>query len=106
MAQSITTHKLEEIFKSEDIFLLDVRSSAAFNGWILQNEARGGHIPGAISFPVEWFKDLGNEEAVKKLAEKGISTEKPIIVTGYGQSDIKTAASYLETIGFSDIQIH
>jgi thiosulfate/3-mercaptopyruvate sulfurtransferase len=106
MVQSITTLKLEELLSSNDVFLLDVRPSAAFNGWQLQNEARGGHIPGAVSFPQEWFDDLGNEEAVKKLMEKGITKEKSIIVTGYGQSDIKTAVNHLEEIGFSKIQIH
>jgi rhodanese-related sulfurtransferase len=33
MVQSITTFKLEELLSSEDIFVLDVRPSAAFNGW-------------------------------------------------------------------------
>jgi thiosulfate/3-mercaptopyruvate sulfurtransferase len=84
MIQSITTLKLEELLSGEDIVLLDVRPSAAFNGWPIHNEARGGHIPGAVSFPVEWFDDLGNEEASKKLAEKGITKEKSIIITGYG----------------------
>ncbi len=106
MVQSITTFKLEELLSNEDIFLLDVRPSAAFNGWPLLNEARGGHIPGAVSFPLEWFNDLGNEEAVKKLMEKGITKEKSIIITGYDQSDIKTAASHLEAIGFYNIRIH
>jgi len=97
---------LEELLSSEDIFLLDVRPSAAFNGWQLQNEARGGHITGAVSFPVEWFDDLRNEETVKKLMEKGITKEKSIIITGYGQPDIETAASHLEKTGFSNIRIH
>jgi thiosulfate/3-mercaptopyruvate sulfurtransferase len=104
--QSITSLKLEELLSSKDFFLIDVRPSAAFNGWQLRNEVRGGHIPGAISFPFEWFDDLGNKDAAKKLAEKGITREKSIIVTGYGQPDIETASIYLEEIGFTNILVH
>jgi 3-mercaptopyruvate sulfurtransferase SseA len=104
--QSITTLKLEELLSNEDIFLLDIRPSAAFNGWPLLRETRGGHIAGAVSFPVEWFGDLGNERAVKKLVEKGITKEKSIIVTGYGKLDTEAAVSHLESIGYSEIQIH
>lgn len=106
MIESITSLKLEELLSNKDVSLLDIRPSAAYNGWTIRNEVRGGHIPGAISFPNEWFDDLRNEAAIKKLAEKGITKEKSIIVTGYGQPDIKTAASYLESIGFSNILIH
>jgi len=103
--QTITTLKLEELLSGKDNLILDVRPSAAFNGWKLRNEARGGHIPGAVSFPLEWFDDLGNENAVKKLEEKGITKDKSVIITGYEKSDIETAAKHLEEIGFSKILI-
>ncbi len=36
-----------------DVSLVDVRPLAAYNGWRLDGEARGGHIPGAVALPDE-----------------------------------------------------
>jgi len=106
MVKSITTSELSENFSNDDVAVLDCRPSAAFNGWQLHGEARGGHIPGAVSFPVEWFDDLGNDSALEKLSDKGITPAKSIIITGYGPRDINDTADNLETLGFSDILIH
>ncbi len=103
--RSITTLKLEELIYTDDIFLLDVRPSAAFNGWTLRNENRGGHIPGAISFPLSWFNDLSEENVVIKLEEK-VTTDKPIIVVGYNKLDSETSISYLKSLGYSDVKIY
>ena len=35
--------------------VIDVRPIAAYNGWRLGAETRGGHIPGARAFPIAWL---------------------------------------------------
>ena len=38
--------------------LVDARPLAAYNGWRLGSEPRGGHIPGAGAIPSEWLARL------------------------------------------------
>lgn len=52
---------------------------AAYNGWRLQGEARGGHIPGAVAFPREWLSRFGEAEVGRLLDEKGIHTDRTIV---------------------------
>jgi len=106
MIQPISTNRLAELYTDDEITLLDCRPLAAYNGWALQGEARGGHIPGADSFPLNWFQELGNENAQKKLEQKGITPTTPIIITGYGQDEMKNTANHLEQLGFFSMQVH
>ena len=106
MLQTVTNLKLKELISKNDYKLLDVRPSAAFNGWPLQGEKRGGHIPRATSFPVKWFNDLSKEGAIKKLFEKGIDKKKQVIVIGYSKADMESAANNLKDMGFPNVLIH
>jgi len=76
----------ELITSSEDAnnILIDVRPIAAYNGWTLQNEQRGGHIPGAKSIPLQWTQYM---DWVEVLEEKNISREQPVVVYGYNGDD-------------------
>ena len=104
MATSITTQTLAETISQNHAILVDVRPSAAYNGWALHGEKRGGHIPGSVSFPVQWF-ELFNEETIKKiLSEKGFLSEH-IILTGYPE-DLDHAASEFNRFGLNAIQVH
>ena len=38
-----------------ELRIVDVRPLAAYNGWRLRNEPRGGHVPGAVAFPNAWL---------------------------------------------------
>ena len=106
MAKSITNSELEKLLSGKKTSLLDVRPSAAYNGWQLKREVRGGHIPGAASFPLNWFDELDNKATVSLLETKGITKSKTIVITGYEKFDAETAANHLGKIGFSDILIH
>ena len=55
METEISTAELLEIIDNKDVKIIDVRSSDAFNGWTLKNEARGGHIKNATSLPEKWL---------------------------------------------------
>ena len=43
----ITTNQLSELLEDQRERILDIRPLAAYNGWRLNGETRGGHIPGA-----------------------------------------------------------
>ena len=54
MTMSISTRALTGAIEDPGCVVVDVREMAAFNGWPLHDEARGGHLRGAIAFPLEW----------------------------------------------------
>ncbi|MEJ2247812.1 MAG: rhodanese-like domain-containing protein, partial [Acidobacteriota bacterium] len=85
--------------------IVDVRPMAAYNGWILGKESRGGHIPGAVPFPVPWFFNVDKTGLFRLLAEKGISQGKNVILYGYDRDDAETAASSFSELGFSSLQV-
>ncbi len=105
MYDRITSKDLFELIHKESAPLIDIRPPAAYNGWKLQDEARGGHIPGAISFPDFWLVLL-DEDALGTLKERGMTTEDDLIVTGYRTDDAYAAADRFQDLGFTRIRIH
>ena len=54
MISSLSTRAMVEASEDPECVVVDVREMAAFNGWALQHEARGGHLPGEkVSLEVE-----------------------------------------------------
>ena len=51
MTRTISTRELAQQLGNSGFAVIDVRHMAAYNGWPLLGEARGGHISGAIAFP-------------------------------------------------------
>jgi 3-mercaptopyruvate sulfurtransferase SseA len=85
--------------------VVDVRPMAAYNGWTLRHEARGGHIAGAVPFPVAWFSASAGDERIHLLKNKGITPDKSLILYGYDSDDAATAASYLAELGYGSVRI-
>jgi thiosulfate/3-mercaptopyruvate sulfurtransferase len=81
--------------------LLDIRPIAAYNGWSLHNEPRGGHIPGAVSFPSAWLK---HENWPGLLREKEASPEKSIILYGYDPAETEAVADRLVREGYTNVR--
>ncbi len=53
---TIQTEELRDRLGDPELAVVDVRPLAAYNGWRLRGEARGGHIPGAVAFPMAWLR--------------------------------------------------
>jgi len=51
---TISTAELQQHLSDSQTTLIDIRPVEAYNGWRINNEARGGHIKGARSFPLKW----------------------------------------------------
>lgn len=82
--------------------ILDARPIAAYNGWRLRGEPRGGHVPGAKSVPLSWTRYM---DWVEVLDEKGIRPDLPVTVYGYDEEDSTEMADRLEALGFDDVSI-
>jgi 3-mercaptopyruvate sulfurtransferase SseA len=65
LMHKIKTYELAEILKMSEIKIIDIRPVEGYNGWILGNEMRGGHIKGAKSLPYKWFNNINWIEIVK-----------------------------------------
>ncbi len=106
MKSSISTTDLLSSYKAKNSVVLDCRPSAAYNGWALQGEVHGGHVPGARSFPLKWFTDLGNDAALLLLNDMGIKADAQIMVTGYSSREINDAANHLRALDFTNVRTH
>jgi 3-mercaptopyruvate sulfurtransferase SseA len=85
--------------------VIDVRPMAAYNGWALQREVRGGHIAGAIPFPLSWFDTLDNANLLELLKSKGISRDKNVFLYGYDNRDAEAAGAKLAGLEFSCLHL-
>jgi thiosulfate/3-mercaptopyruvate sulfurtransferase len=102
-----TTTALDIAGRLEDpsLVIVDARPLAAYNGWRLGAEQRGGHIPGAVAFPVSWLRTIEGEEVSSLLAEKGILAAPEVVVYGDGSADAGALAWRLAELGHERVAI-
>ncbi len=105
MVRFASTADILDALGSPDNVVVDVRPMAAYNGWPLRQEDRGGHIPGAVPFPVAWFSALDRDERIRLLESKGITPEKNLILYGYESDDARKTAACLAELGYSSVRI-
>jgi 3-mercaptopyruvate sulfurtransferase SseA len=68
MTISISTQAVAEAIEDPECVVVDVREMAAFNGWTFHHEARGGHLRGAVAFPLERIfpAEFGERRTISK----------------------------------------
>lgn len=106
MYQTISTDRLAATLSEPSVAILDVRPIAAYNGWRLQGEARGGHIEGAAAFPLAWADALTAGEMKTVLTDKGVTPEKHVVVYGYGREDAERAADKVAELGYGRVAVY
>ena len=95
--KSLLTDELLNIYKNENVKILDVRYEEEYKGHIIFGEKFGGHIKGSMSFPYTKMYDdegylLSNEKIESLILNKGISKEDEIIV--YCTTGIRASIVY------------
>jgi thiosulfate/3-mercaptopyruvate sulfurtransferase len=100
---SISTKKLSEQLGNPELVVVDVRNTAAYNGWKLAGEARGGHIPGAVDFPVSWTENIQDADLKTLLKSKGISSNKTVVVYDYERDKSALMARMLRDLGYENV---
>jgi 3-mercaptopyruvate sulfurtransferase SseA len=102
----ISTEELRDRLGDQDLTIVDARPMAAFNGWRLRGEARGGHIPGAVAFPSAWLASVDEAEIERELALRGIAPGRSIVLYAYDRADVADLATRLDAHGITDIRVY
>ena len=102
---AISAAELRDRLGDPDLTIVDLRPTAAFNGWRLRGEARGGHIPGAVAFPSAWLASEDEAEIERQLAARGVVAERSIVLYAYNATDVADLAARLAAKGFGDVRV-
>jgi thiosulfate/3-mercaptopyruvate sulfurtransferase len=105
MASTITTPSLAQRLGDPQLDIVDVRPMAAYNGWRLRGESRGGHIPGAFACPLKWMTTLELSELGQFLASKGLRRDRSIVICGYTGGEVITAATILSELRYETVSV-
>jgi thiosulfate/3-mercaptopyruvate sulfurtransferase len=101
----ISVAELRDGLADEGRTIVDVRPQIGYNGWRLGDEPRGGHIPGAVSFPAAWLSSVDRAEIDRELRSKGIVADRAIVLYGQDSDDAAPFATHLVAAGFPDVRI-
>jgi 3-mercaptopyruvate sulfurtransferase SseA len=102
----ISTAELRRRLDDPDLTIVDVRNLPAFNGWRLNGEARGGHIPGAVVFPSAWFSSVDDAEVERLLHSKNIVPSREVVVYGADNTDVLAVSTRLTELGHRGVRIY
>ncbi len=83
-----------------DASLVDVRPLAAYNGWRLDGEARGGHIPGAAALPERWLDVVDDADLVELLRSKRVDPGREVVVYGDRAGAAERTLERLSALGY------
>ncbi len=99
----LSTSEVKKYINDNNSRIIDIRQVDAYNGWKMENEARGGHIKGAKNLPAKWCNYIDWIEIVRS---KGILPEHKIVVYGYSDSEIEKVIKMFLRAGYSDVNIY
>ena len=102
---AISASELHDRLSDHNLTIVDVRPLAAFNGWRINREPRGGHIPGAVSFPSAWLRSVDEVEIERLLDTKGIVADRDVVAYGDGLEPSDFAAK-LHTLGIDRVRVY
>jgi thiosulfate/3-mercaptopyruvate sulfurtransferase len=102
----ISTAELRDHLEDPALTIVDVRQLAAYNGWRQADDARGGHIPGAAAFPLDWLGTVDEPEIARLLAGKGITPDREIAVYGSAAEDAGAFAARLVEFGIPAARVY
>ena len=103
--RSITAEDLGRRLTEPGLTIVDVRALAAFNGWRLRGEPRGGHIPGSVAFPIDWLTTVDAVELGRLRDAKGIIPDRTVVVYGDEASDATAFGAWLVDEGLAAVAV-
>jgi 3-mercaptopyruvate sulfurtransferase SseA len=101
--REVSTAELVGLLEEKKAAIIDIRPSDAYNGWKLEDEARGGHIPGARSLPARWTRYMDWIEVVRY---KQIQPRNQIVVYGYDAKSSQKVAGLFIKAGYPHVWVY
>jgi thiosulfate/3-mercaptopyruvate sulfurtransferase len=89
-----------------DLTIVDVRPLTAYNGWRRGEEARGGHIPGAVAFPSAWLESVDDAEVERLLHSKGVVPGREVVLYGDDAESVSAVGARLAQLGHEGVRIY
>ena len=102
----VSTEELRGRLDDPSLTVVDVRPLAAYNGWRLDGEARGGHIPGAVAFPASWLSSVDEPEIERLLRFKEVADDREVVLYGYDADELLAVRSRLAELGHAPVRIY
>jgi thiosulfate/3-mercaptopyruvate sulfurtransferase len=103
---TVTTDELRDRLGDPALTVVDVRPLAAYNGWRQDDDARGGHIPGAVALQLDWLGTVDEPEIARLLAGKGITSDRDVVIYGRGIEDATAFAAALPDFGVDGARVY
>jgi len=104
-ATPITTHDLARLLDDPGLTTVDIRPLAAFNGWRLNGERRGGHVPGAVAVPAHWLRSVDDAEVGRILQARNIVASQTVVVYGDDPDATVAFAARLAERGLGRVRV-
>jgi len=101
--ENISTEELAQKLGDSNVIVVDTRSQAAYIGWQLEGEVRGGHIRGAIDFPMSWTSGVNEVDLREMMEAKGITQDKTVVVYGNNGEQSQEMAKLLRSLGYENV---
>ncbi|HEY7736451.1 MAG TPA: rhodanese-like domain-containing protein [Candidatus Limnocylindrales bacterium] len=102
-ARAITTQELRDRLTDLQTTVVDIRPLAAYNGWRLGDEVRGGHVPGAKAFPASWLEHFEDHDLQRLVGPAGAFEHRTIVVYGDRDQDAAPVVDRLFERGHRDV---
>jgi 3-mercaptopyruvate sulfurtransferase SseA len=102
---TISTTELRDRLGDPTLTIVDVRPLVSYNGWRRNDEARGGHIPGAVAFPIAWLDSVDEVEIERLLDSKGIVAGRDVVIYGDDVDDAGSLATKLAALGIEGARV-
>jgi molybdopterin synthase sulfurtransferase len=103
---TISTTELRDRLGDPELTIIDARSLTAYNGWRLDGETRGGHIPRSVAFPSAWLTSVDEPEIRRILDEKGVAAGREVVVYGARLDDAEAVAAALARFGIENVRVY
>jgi 3-mercaptopyruvate sulfurtransferase SseA len=103
---TVSTAELRDRLLDPGLTIVDARPLTGYNGWRLGSEARGGHIPGAVSFPSAWLASVDAPEIRRILDGKGVAPGREVVVYGIDGEDAGAVAATLAELGVENVRVY
>lgn len=103
--EMLNAAKIVDSIENEMVVIVDTRQTDAYNGWDLRGNGLGGHIEGAVDFSFNWLS-ADKDVLTNILEEKGITSDKEVILYSDVHEDNEAVKSFLEKSGFTSVSVY